>query len=216
MVLPGFLATDRTTLGLQRALAGAGYRVSGWGLGMNRGVRPDTLERIAARLEEFAAGEPVILVGWSLGGIYARETAKLRPDWSPRSSPGHAFSGDRRKQVWRLTRRSPPPGRRLRSVGIGVKRRCTLAYGPGSTPDRPAAARGRRVSATGSRSSTAPLAMRSRPGLSKIVEAIAAFDPPPQDGRGPRGWRKVIYGRRGAPQPWPWRQKAPSRCSALR
>jgi hypothetical protein len=34
MVLPGFLATDRTTLGLQRALAAAGYRVTGWGMGL--------------------------------------------------------------------------------------------------------------------------------------------------------------------------------------
>jgi hypothetical protein len=104
MVLPGFLATDRTTLGLQRALARAGYRVSGWGLGMNRGVRPDTLERIAARLEEFGRGEPVILVGWSLGGIYAREVAKVRPDLVAKVvTLGTPFSGDRRNNnVWRL------------------------------------------------------------------------------------------------------------------
>ncbi|HEX8125098.1 MAG TPA: alpha/beta fold hydrolase [Allosphingosinicella sp.] len=104
MVLPGFLATDRTTLGLQRALAGAGYRVSGWGLGMNRGVRPDTLERIAERLERFGGGDPVILVGWSLGGIYAREVAKVRPELVARVvTLGTPFSGDRRNNnVWRL------------------------------------------------------------------------------------------------------------------
>jgi pimeloyl-ACP methyl ester carboxylesterase len=104
MVLPGFLATDRTTLGLQRALAAAGYRVSGWGLGINRGVRPDILARIVARLEEFGGGEPVILVGWSLGGIYAREAAKLRPELVARVvTLGTPFSGDRRNNnVWRL------------------------------------------------------------------------------------------------------------------
>jgi pimeloyl-ACP methyl ester carboxylesterase len=104
MVLPGFLATDRTTLGLQRALAGAGYRVSGWGLGMNRGVRPDTLDRITARLQEFGGGAPVILVGWSLGGIYAREVAKLKPELVARVvTLGTPFSGDRRNNnVWRL------------------------------------------------------------------------------------------------------------------
>lgn len=104
MVLPGFLATDRTTLGLQRALADAGYRVSGWGLGMNRGARPDTLERIAARLETFGAGERVSLVGWSLGGIYAREVAKARPDLVAKVvTLGTPFSGDRRSNnVWRL------------------------------------------------------------------------------------------------------------------
>lgn len=104
MVIPGFLATDRTTLGLQRALARAGYRVSGWGLGMNRGVRPDILERIAARLEGFGGGRPVILVGWSLGGIYAREVAKLRPELVAKVvTLGTPFSGDRRNNnVWRL------------------------------------------------------------------------------------------------------------------
>lgn len=104
MVVPGFLATDRTTLGLQRALADAGYRVTGWGLGWNRGVREDTLERLAARIEAFGRGRPVTLVGWSLGGIYAREAAKLRPNLVAKvvtlASP---FSGDPRcNNVWRL------------------------------------------------------------------------------------------------------------------
>ena len=79
MVIPGFLATDRTTLGLQRAFAEAGYRVTGWGLGFNRGAREDTLDRLAKQLERFAGGRKVVLVGWSLGGLYARELAKARP-----------------------------------------------------------------------------------------------------------------------------------------
>ncbi len=104
MVIPGFLANDRTTLGLQRALARAGYRVTGWGLGLNKGVREDTLDRIVDRIEAFGAGRKVILVGWSLGGIYAREAAKLRPDLVAKViSMGSPFSGDRRSNnVWRL------------------------------------------------------------------------------------------------------------------
>ena len=104
MVLPGLLATDRTTLGLQRALAKAGYRVTGWGLGLNRGVRADTIERIAGRIESFGGGAPVILIGWSLGGIYAREVAKSRPDLvSKVITLGTPFSGSRRgNNVWRL------------------------------------------------------------------------------------------------------------------
>ena len=104
MVIPGFLATDRTTLGLQRALAKAGYRVVGWGLGLNTGVQPDTLDRIVARVEAFGGGGPVVLVGWSLGGIYAREAAKLRPDLVDKViTLGSPFSGDRRNNnVWRL------------------------------------------------------------------------------------------------------------------
>jgi hypothetical protein len=104
MVIPGFLASDRTTLGLQRALAGAGYRVAGWSLGLNTGAREDTLERIVEQVERFGAGSPVILVGWSLGGIYAREVAKLRPDLVAKVvTLGSPFSGDRhRNNVWRL------------------------------------------------------------------------------------------------------------------
>lgn len=104
MVIPGFLANDRTTLGLQRALARAGYRVAGWGMGINRGVRSDTVERIVRRLETFAGGRPAVLVGWSLGGVYAREVAKARPDLVAKVvTLGSPFSGDRRSNnVWRL------------------------------------------------------------------------------------------------------------------
>jgi len=104
MVIPGFVANDRTTLGLQRALAKADYRVIGWGMGVNKGVRADTRERIAERLEAFGGGERVILVGWSLGGVFARETAKLRPDLVEKViTLGSPFSGDRRSNnAWRL------------------------------------------------------------------------------------------------------------------
>ena len=104
LVVPGFMATDRTTLGLQRALAAAGYRVIGWGMGLNAGAREDTLERIAARIEAFGGGRPVIVVGWSLGGVFAREVAKLRPDLVAKViTLGSPFSGDRRgNNAWRL------------------------------------------------------------------------------------------------------------------
>jgi pimeloyl-ACP methyl ester carboxylesterase len=105
MVLPGFLATDRTTLGLQRALAEAGYRVTGWGMGLNRGVSEDIVDRIGERVERFGAGEKVILVGWSLGGLYARVVAQERPDLVAKVvTLGSPFSGDRRRNnnVWRL------------------------------------------------------------------------------------------------------------------
>ncbi len=104
MVIPGFFASDRSTLGLQRALAKEGYWVAGWGLGWNLGARADTLERIVVQLEQFCRGRPAILVGWSLGGIYAREVAKLRPDLvTCVVSLGSPFAGDpRANNVWRL------------------------------------------------------------------------------------------------------------------
>jgi pimeloyl-ACP methyl ester carboxylesterase len=104
MVLPGFFASDRSTLGLQRALARAGYRVSGWGMGLNRGAHAAILADIVHRLEQFGAGRKTILVGWSLGGIFAREIAKLRPDLVEMVfTMGSPFSGNpRANNAWRL------------------------------------------------------------------------------------------------------------------
>lgn len=80
MVIPGFLATDRTTMDIRRAMARAGWRVHPWALGMNLGAKPDTLELLRARLEEIYDGRPVLLVGWSLGGMFARELGHRYPD----------------------------------------------------------------------------------------------------------------------------------------
>jgi pimeloyl-ACP methyl ester carboxylesterase len=107
MVIPGFGASDRGTLRLQRALAAAGYRVTGWGQGFNRGARGDTRERIASALEAFGQGRKVILIGWSLGGVFARETAKLRPDLVAGAvTLGAPFSGGMRaNNAWWLYER---------------------------------------------------------------------------------------------------------------
>jgi hypothetical protein len=104
MVIPGFLAGDHTTLGLQRALGDAGYRVTGWGLGFNRGVEADTLDRMIGEIERFGRGAKVTLVGWSLGGLYAREVAKVRPDLIAKVvTLGSPFSGDlRANHAWRI------------------------------------------------------------------------------------------------------------------
>jgi pimeloyl-ACP methyl ester carboxylesterase len=104
MVIPGFLATDRSTLGLQRALAEAGYRVTGWGLGVNRGATSDMLDRMTHAVADFGRGRPVVLVGWSLGGVYARELAKARPDLVAKVvTMGTPFSGNpRANNVWQL------------------------------------------------------------------------------------------------------------------
>ena len=104
MVIPGFFASDRSTLGLQRAFAEAGFRAGGWEMGFNRGVSEDTLARIAQRLERFAGGRKALLIGWSLGGIYAREVAKARPDLvAAVITLGTPFSGNpRANNVWYL------------------------------------------------------------------------------------------------------------------
>ena len=104
LVVPGFLATDRTTLPLRSALAEAGWRVHGWGMGWNKGVRHDTIERLKQRLDEISPDEPVLVVGWSLGGLFAREVARSYPDRVRAViTLGSPFSGDpHQNHVWRL------------------------------------------------------------------------------------------------------------------
>ncbi len=102
LVLPGFLATDDLTARLRHTLTAARYRAHGWELGLNQGMTPALLDRMLARIDALAA--PVSLVGWSLGGLYARELAKLRPDAVDRViTLGSPFSGDlHANRAWRL------------------------------------------------------------------------------------------------------------------
>jgi pimeloyl-ACP methyl ester carboxylesterase len=104
LVVPGFVANDRTTMELRRALARGGWRVHPWGLGWNMGARHDTIERIAERVAAIGAGDPVLLVGWSLGGVFARETARAHPELVEAVvTLGSPFSGDpRANNVWRF------------------------------------------------------------------------------------------------------------------
>lgn len=81
LVLPGLLASDGSTAVLRRYLSRLGYCVSGWDLGRNFGPKDGVIEQIAERLASLrqASGRRVSLVGWSLGGIYARELARVAP-----------------------------------------------------------------------------------------------------------------------------------------
>jgi pimeloyl-ACP methyl ester carboxylesterase len=104
LVIPGFIASDRTTLQLRRALAAAGWRVHAWDMGWNMGAKTDTVERLKARLDAIGGGRPVLLVGWSLGGVFARELARAVPDKVQAVvTLGSPFSGDpHQNNVWRL------------------------------------------------------------------------------------------------------------------
>lgn len=82
LVLPGLSGTDLSTVVMRRMLSALGYDVHGWGLGRNlgptrratRGMR-DLLGRLHDR-----TGERVTVVGWSLGGIFARQLARQTPE----------------------------------------------------------------------------------------------------------------------------------------
>ena len=104
LVIPGFIADDRTTMELRRALADAGYRVHPWACGWNLGARDDTVERLKVRLGQIAGDRPVLVVGWSLGGVFARELARAAPE-KVRAvvTLGSPFSQDPHlNNVWRL------------------------------------------------------------------------------------------------------------------
>jgi pimeloyl-ACP methyl ester carboxylesterase len=108
MVIPGFIANDRTTMELRRALAEAGFRVHPWRHGMNWGARADTLDRLKRALDLCGAKRPVLVVGWSLGGLYARELARVAPDRVRAVvTLGSPVWGDRRHytNVWKLYER---------------------------------------------------------------------------------------------------------------
>lgn len=106
LVIPGFLSSDISTAGLRYALTAAGFASHGWEQGLNLGASAARLDRLATDVSAIAraAGGPVALVGWSLGGLYARETAKRVPDdVSQVVTLGSPFSGDPRgNRVWRL------------------------------------------------------------------------------------------------------------------
>lgn len=82
LVVPGFMASDVSTLVLRRFLARLGYRAHGWGLGRNVGPSSEMARGLAQCLEELRRryGRRVSLVGQSLGGIYARELARRYAD----------------------------------------------------------------------------------------------------------------------------------------
>lgn len=82
MVLPGFGAGDASTVVLRTHLARLGYRVTGWGLGVNRGDVPRLVGEVGRAVAERVRrrGAPLRLVGWSLGGVLAREAARDAPE----------------------------------------------------------------------------------------------------------------------------------------
>jgi alpha-beta hydrolase superfamily lysophospholipase len=81
MVLPGFGAGDGSTFILRTFLQRLGYRVRGWGLGVNSGDVPQLMQAVARAVAECARAEGAALrlVGWSLGGYLVREAARDVP-----------------------------------------------------------------------------------------------------------------------------------------
>ena len=106
VVFPGLSANDGTTIPLRRYLDWLGYATSGWEQGFNFGPRAGVLETARAQVTRAfnESGRKVSLIGWSLGGVYARELAKEFPDMVRGViTLGTPFAGSHRStNAWRI------------------------------------------------------------------------------------------------------------------
>jgi pimeloyl-ACP methyl ester carboxylesterase len=161
LVLPGLMASDLSTRTLRAWLGRLGYPVVGWALGRNRGPTKEVTTELPALVDRLARehGRPVSIVGWSLGGVFARRLARQTPrqigqvislgspfalagrrlDASPggrafqRYTPLHAVDGTRRSRG-SLARALPVPSTAVYSRWDGVVdwRTCRQETGPTS------------------------------------------------------------------------------------
>ncbi|MGE5118183.1 MAG: esterase/lipase family protein [Betaproteobacteria bacterium] len=106
IVFPGLGVSDLTTAPMRSFLRARGYTAYPWEQGFNFGPRGGVIEACEALVREKARrhGEPVSLVGWSLGGLFARELAKAMPQVVRCViTLGSPFSGHpRATNAWRL------------------------------------------------------------------------------------------------------------------
>lgn len=74
LIIPGFMTGDNATFVMRRYLNEQGFATYAWGQGRNPGLRFDIYEKLEQQIEEIyeAEGQKVSIVGWSLGGLYAR------------------------------------------------------------------------------------------------------------------------------------------------
>ncbi len=121
IVFPGFLASGASTRPMRGLLKDLGYHAYDWGMGRNLTFNPkreaqmhDLLKRTFEKHKE-----KVSLIGWSLGGVFAREIAKAHPDYvrqvislgSPLTGPRHSA---RARPLFEALNGKPTPETRKR------------------------------------------------------------------------------------------------------
>jgi pimeloyl-ACP methyl ester carboxylesterase len=106
ILLPGFGTHPLRMRYMARALERAGHKVKRWGLGFNLGPSPANFALLEERVRQVREryGQDVVLVGWSLGGIFARELAKRNPQHVAKVvTMGSPFSGTPySNNAWRI------------------------------------------------------------------------------------------------------------------
>ncbi|MFT4762168.1 MAG: putative alpha/beta hydrolase family esterase [Paraglaciecola sp.] len=82
LVIPGFMAGGKSTKPLRHFLRQVGYHVYDWGLGRNLGHLKN-LDELLEKMEKIhnKHNQKVTLIGWSLGGVFARHLVHQRPEW---------------------------------------------------------------------------------------------------------------------------------------
>ncbi|MFC6582672.1 esterase/lipase family protein [Sulfitobacter aestuariivivens] len=151
LVLPGLTTNDTSTIAMRRFLKSKGYPTYGWKMGLNLGPRPGVerglIDLVEGLHEEH--GRKVSIVGWSLGGIYARQLGKMMPDKIRQViSMGSPFGGSpRATNAWRVyemaSGQSSHDGERHMGGAISAPRRCRP---PPSTARQTASALGKTAS----------------------------------------------------------------------
>jgi len=109
IVVPGLMSRDYSTSVLRRTLKQSGFKTYASKMGFMRGVTRKRMKRAEKRLRKISKrhGGPVILVGWSLGGLYARVLAQRHPKRVAMVvTLGSPFSGSRKaNHAWRIYER---------------------------------------------------------------------------------------------------------------
>lgn len=106
ILLPGFFTHPLRMRYMAQQLERAGHKVKRWGMGMNLGPTEENFDILSRRVQQVHRryGQKVVLVGWSLGGIFAREMAKRHPEAVAKViTMGSPFShSPYSNNVWRL------------------------------------------------------------------------------------------------------------------
>ncbi len=106
ITIPGMLAGDSSISFLRRSLVASGFDARSSGIAFHAVATPQSVGLVARRLADIHAetGQKVALVGWSLGGLYARVIAQRHPEMvSAVMTLGSPFSGDpHANNAWRL------------------------------------------------------------------------------------------------------------------
>jgi len=136
VVLPGFGADDGSTVLLRRYLTTLGYDAHGWKRGFNvRGPGAD-MEAVIDQIRQLRDLHhlPVSLIGWSRGGIMAREIARKIPDDIRQvitlGSPFADASANNVGAVWTLLtgEKAPRNPERLTSLAAPIPVPATAIY----------------------------------------------------------------------------------------